>query len=171
MTDDDTVKLGGDGSPRLVIDGAGAMNESIERLFLGCQRSLRVRAKRLDFDFYFSDTFTECCQSIITRNRRNELMFLVEDEKYLMRANARLLALARQFSTFIKIKVIPEEYIEHNEMFIVQDDSGYLHQPNVDYPRGILDTSDRGTAGRLARRFRDTWDRSYQPPELFVTGL
>lgn len=171
MTDDDKVKLDGDGSPRLVIDGTDAMNECIERLFLGCRRSLLVRAKRLDFDFYFSDTFTECCQSIVTRSMRNELLFLVEDEQYLMKINARLVALARQLSTYIKLKVIPEEYIERNEMFIVQDDGGYLHQHNTDYPRGILDTGDRGTAGRLARQFRDTWERSFQPPELFVTGL
>ncbi len=171
MTDDDTVKLDGNGSPRLVVDGTDAMNESIERLFLGCRRSMLVRAKRLDFDFYFSDTFTECCQSIVTRSMRSELLFLVEEEKYVMRINTRLVALARQLSTYIKVKVIPEEYIERNEMFIVQDDGGYLHQPNTDHPRGILDTADRGTAGRFARRFRDTWERSFQPRELFVTGL
>jgi len=171
MSEPNAAGMGGGDSPRLVIDGAGAMNQCIERLFLACRRCLLVRARRLDFDFYFSDAFGECCQSIITGDLHNEILFLIEDDKYLMHANARLVALARRFSSYIKVKVVPEECIERDEMFIVQDSSGYLHQPNVDFARGVLDTADRGAASRLERRFRGLWERSAEPPELFVAGL
>lgn len=157
--------------PRLAIDGTGAMNEAIERLFLACRNTLIVRAPRLDFDFYFSESFTECCRSIIVRDMRNELLFLVEDEKHLLRVNVRLLSLARQFSSYVKIRVIPEEYLEHQEMFIVCDSLAYLHQPSADHPRGIMSIDDRGTARRLFLAFKDLWDRSPQPEELFTLGL
>jgi len=171
MSGDDTLSMA-DGDPaRLVIDGAGAMNECIERLFLGCRRSLRVRARRLDYDFYFSDSFDAQCRSIIPRGLRNELLFLVEDEHYVIKANARLVTLARQYSSYVKIRVIPAEHIEHNEMFIVQDGGAYLHQPHVDTPRGIFSSADRGGVARLERRFRDAWEHGFQPRELFVTGL
>lgn len=156
---------------RLLIDGNTAMNECIERMFLACRSTIQVRARRLDYDFYFSQAFTECCQSIVARSRRNELMFLVEDEKFVIKANVRLVALARQFSSYIKVRVIPETLVKHQEMFIVSDDSGYLHQPGIDIPRGVMNPSDPGNAHRLGRQFKDLWDRSEQPAELFATGL
>ncbi len=107
----------------------------------------------------------------MTRNLRNELLFLVEDEQYVIKANSRLVALARQFSSYIKVRVIPRELIKHQEMFIIHDAVGYLHQPNIEYPKGFMSTGDRGTAGQLGRRFKDLWDRGIQPNELFTTGL
>lgn len=165
------VSFDAGGSPRLVIEDAAALNECLERLFLACRRSLRVRARRLDPDFYYSDSFSRVCESLITRDLRNELLFLVEDEQHLMRTNSRLLTLARRFSSYIKIRVIPKEYIEQPEMFVLCDDSGYLHQPSVDRPRSLLDTSDRGNVQRLNLRFKELWERSAQPFELFTTGL
>jgi len=165
------VSVDSGNTPRLVVEDAPAMNECIQRLFLACQRSIRVRAPRLDFDFYYSETFMETCKSIVTGDLRNELLFLVEDEEHVMRTNTRLITLARQFSSYVKIRVIPEEYIEQPEMFVLCDDTGYLHQPNVDRPRGLLDTSDPGTVRQFKRRFTDLWDRSTQPVELFTTGL
>lgn len=147
------------------------MSECVERLFLACRRSLRVRARRLDLDFYQLESFTQACQSIITRDLRNELLFLVEDEQHLIKTNTRLVAIARQFSSYVKIRVIPEEYIERQEMFVLCDDDSYLHQPHVDRARGLMDTSDRGTVRRLGLRFKDIWDRSSPPVELFTTGL
>lgn len=165
------ISMEGAGSLNILIDGAQAMNECIERLFLSCRHSLMVRAPRLDFEFYFSESFAECCQSLIVRDMRNEILFLIEDEPYLMRANVRLLALARQFSSYIKIRVIPEEYLEKQETFIVCDALGYLHQPNIEYPKGVMNPSDRGVARQFSLRFKDLWDRSPQPTELFTTGL
>lgn len=165
------VSFEADDTTRLVIEDAAAMNECIERLFLACRRSLRVRAKRLDLDFYFSDSFTRSCQSIVTRDLRSELLFLVEDPKHLMRTNSRLVALARQFSSYVKIRAIPEEYIERQEMFVLSDATGCLHQPSMDRPRGFLSTSDRGTVRQLDLRFNDLWAHSAQPAELFTTGL
>jgi len=167
----DKVSIEGSDSPRLLVEGVGALNECIERLFLGCRSAVIVRAPRLDLDFYFSDSFTECCRSIIVRDLRNELLFLVEDERHLMKANTRLVTLARQFSSYVRIKVIREEYVEHQEMFIVCDREAYLHQPSVDRPKGFMNTSDRGVAGQLALRFKDLWERSEPPEELFITGL
>lgn len=168
---DDNVSIEGGDSPRLVIDGPKAMNESIERLFLACRSSLLVRARRLDFDFYFSETFTETCQSIIVRDTRNELLFLLEDEPYLMKANSRLLALARKFSSYIKIRIIPKEYIEQQETFIVCDAIAYLHQPKMEFARGVMDLSDRGRARKLSLKFKEVWERSPEPSELFTAGL
>lgn len=156
---------------RLLIEGNTAMNECIERLFLACRSTLLVRARRLDFDFYFSQSFTECCESIVARSMRNELRFLVEDEEFVIKVNSRLVALARQFSSYIKVRVIPEELIKRQEMFMVCDAAGYLHQPSIERPTGFTNPSDRGTARRLGRHFTDLWDRSEPPGELFVTGL
>lgn len=165
------ISLESSDSPRLTIDGVDAMNECIERMFLACRNSLMVRAPRLDFEFYFSPSFQECCEAIVVREMRNELLFLVEDEQYLMRANSRLITLARRFSSYVRIRVIPKEYIEQQETFIVCDDSAYLHQPNIDHPRGVMHASDRGRARQLGVRFKDLWERSTQPFELFTTGL
>lgn len=159
------------GSPRLAIHGAAAMNECIERLVLACRNTLTVRAGRLNFPFYASESFTECCQSILGRELRNELQFLVEDEQHLMRFNARLIALARQFSSYVKLRVIPEQYIEQPEMFIIRDGAAYLHQANTDYPNGVMELDAPGTARRFKRRFEDLWARSNPPAELFTLGL
>lgn len=165
------ISIEGSESTGISIDGNEAMNECVERLFLSCRHSLTVRAPRLDFDFYFSESFTECCRSIVVRDMRNEILFLIEDEKHLMRASSRVIALARQFSSYIKIRAIPEEYVEKQETFIVCDSTAYLHQPNVEYPRGVFSESERGIARQFNLRFKDLWDRSAPPKELFTTGL
>lgn len=167
----DQVSIEGADSPRLVIDGSQAMNECIERLFLACRSSLMVRAPRLDFDFYFSDTFTECCQSIIARDPHNELRFLVEDELHVITVNMRLVSLARQFSSYVKLRVVGKEYVEHQEMFVVCDSIGYLHQPSVEHPKGFMNISNGATARQLALRFKNLWERSAAPRELFTMGL
>jgi len=168
---DERVSIDDQDKPRLAIEGADAINECIERLFLGCRHSIKVRAPRLDSDFYFSETFSECCRSIIVRDLRNQLQFLVEDEQYVTRANSRLVALARQFSSYVKIRVIPQEYVERQEMFIVSDDDAWLHQPSLERPRGVMASQDRGAARQLSLRFTDLWERSAPPAELFTTGL
>lgn len=132
---DNNLSYDESGSGRMLVDGNTAMNECIERMFLACRSNIQVRARRLDYDFYFSQAFTECCQSIVSRSMRNELMFLVEDEQFVIKANVRLVALARQFSSYVKVRVIPEALIKHQEMFIVSDSTGYLHQPGIDTPR------------------------------------
>lgn len=156
---------------RLAVEGEDAMNQCVERLFLACKSTIAVRACRLDYDFYFSETFTETCQSIVARDLRNQLQFLVEDEKYVMQLNSRLVKLARELSSYIKVHAIPAEYIERQEMFIVCDGIAYLHQPNIERPRGFMSTSDRGTAHRFSRQFKDIWERSAPPAELFTAGL
>jgi len=171
VTGDAPFAFGGDGEPRAAVEGAGAMSECAERLFLACRQSVLVRAWRLDLDFYFSQSFTESCQSIVTRDLRNEILFMVEDERFVMQVNTRLVSLGRRFSSYVKVKVIPEEYIEHQEMFIVVDGSAWMHQYSLEQDRALMSLSDRGNAGRLARRFRDLWDRSEPPAEMFTTGL
>ena len=172
MTSDrNKVSIDGADSPGLLVEGPHALNESIERLFLACHGFLIVRAPRLDLDFYFSEAFTECCRSIIARDLRNELQFLVEDEAHIMKANIRLVSLARQFSSYVKLRVIREEYVEHREMFVVCDSTSYLHQPNAEMPKAFMNTSDRVTARRLGLQFKDLWDRSAPPEELFTMGL
>lgn len=168
---DKRVSIDDQGGVRLAIEGAEVINDCIERLFLACRRSIKVRAPRLDSDFYFSETFSECCRSIITRDLSNQLQFLVEDEQYVTRANSRLVALARQFSSYVKVRVIPEEYIERQEMFIVCDDESWLHQPSLDRPRAVMAGAEPGAARQLGLRFKDLWDRSTPPAELFTTGL
>ncbi|MGA8262169.1 MAG: hypothetical protein WB783_18340 [Arenicellales bacterium] len=169
------VSIEGSDSPsssaRLLVEGPDALNECIERLFLACRGFLIVRAPRLDLDFYFSEVFTECCRSIIVRDLRNELRFLVEDEAHIMKANTRLVSLARQFSSYVKVRVAREEYVEHREMFVVCDSVAYLHQPNAEVPKAFMNTSDRAAARRLGLQFKDLWDRSASPEELFTMGL
>lgn len=156
---------------RLAVEGQDAMNECVERLFLACKSAIAVRAFRLDYDFYFSETFTETCRSIVARDLRNQLQFLVEDEKHVMTVNSRLVKLARELSSYVKVRVIPAEYIEHQEMFIVCDGTAYLHQPGIEWPRGFMSTADRGTARRFSKQFKNIWERSAPPAELFTAGL
>jgi len=168
---EDKLSFDASDAQRLAVDGVDAINEALQRLFLACQSTVVVRAYRLDQDFYFSESFTEACQSIIVRDLRNQLLFLVEDEQFVIKANSRLVALARQFSSYVKIRVLPEPYIEHQEMFVVCDDAAYLHQPSIERPKAFMSTADRGAARRLGQRFKDLWERSEPPGELFTTGL
>lgn len=164
------ARLGSDDG-RLTLDGARAINEAIERMFLACRRQILVRAPRLDPDFYFTESFTESCQAIVVRERRNELRFLVEDERFVMQVNSRLLALARRFSSYVGLRVVPPEYLDRQEMFVVRDRTAWLHQPGMQQQRALMSGSERGQAQQLERRFRELWERSAPPSELHVTGL
>lgn len=153
------------------IIGKQKINQSITEIFDHCQRLLMIRAPTLAFDFYHGDAFSSSCLSIITGNLHNRILFLLDDEQHLQHSSLRLIQLARKYSSYIKIKILPLEYKDRQDMFMVCDSHAYLHQPQVEYARAFVNFNDPGSCKHFSLRFKGLWERSRPPSEIFTLGL
>jgi len=159
------------GDQNIVLENALELNGMITQLSRSARRSILVRSPRLEFPAFNSETFADQIRRLIALDSNSQVRFLVGQPELFLRMNTRLIALCRQFSTFVKARAIPAEYLEPAEMFVVVDDIACLHQPRSDVMRGIANQNTPGRARSLTRLFNEIWERSTPPSELFTLGL
>lgn len=104
-------------------------------------------------------------------NERNEFRLLCSETRHLHEKGGSLIELARRFSSFIKLRQIPEEYRPVTEQFILVDDNASLRQHDFTAPGYFASFNDRATVRPLHNRFEELWQRSAAVPGIHVTGL
>jgi len=155
----------------IVLENAMELDSMITQLSRSARRSILVRSPRLEFPAFNSEAYADEIRRLIAADTSSQIRFLVGQPELFLRMNTRLVALCRQFSTFVKARAIPAEYLEPAEMFVVVDDLACIHQPRSDVMRGIANQNAPGRARSLTRLFNEIWERSTPPSGLFTLGL
>ena len=74
-------------------------------------------------------------------------------------------------SDFIHIRQVGEEHTGMQDMFILVDHSGYLHQQDVARHECLVDFNGRNKAMALANRFEEMWEHGVLVPAIRTVGL
>lgn len=165
----DKLALGA-GDDNLVLDSLDDLDHMALALFRLTRRQILLRAPRLDWPAFASKELADEIGRIAKSELSNQVLLLIEDEEYFFQNNSRLLALCRRFSSYVKVRVPPEEY-RQPELILVVDSVAFLHQARVDIDYGIANLNAAGRVRTLSRQFNETWERSNAPEELFTLGL
>lgn len=165
----DKLELGAS-DDNLILEGLDDLDHMALALFRLARQQIRLRAPRLDWPVFGSKEFADEIGRIVKSELSNQVLLLIDDEEFFFHNNTRLLALCRRFSSFVKVRVVPEEYREPALVLLV-DNLAFLHQARVDINYGIANLSAAGRVRTLSRQFNEIWERSAAPAELFTLGL
>lgn len=115
--------------------------------------------------------FTGLLSEFITQHQQNRVRYLCSESSRLHERGARLVELARRFSTFIKLRQIPDDLKPVTEQCLLIDDIGSLHQQDYNLASYYVSVDDRVRNRRHSRHFDDLWQRAGSVPGIHVTGL
>lgn len=147
------------------------VDDAVRKLFHQAKHYLYVRASRLDFPFLKSKDLLPSITDLIRGDQRNHIHILIDDEFHFLKANTRLIELARNFSSYVKVHKLPEEYADTAELYIVADTDCYLHMASQHQYPATAGFDMPARTRQLEYRFKQLWEKSERIPELFTLGL
>lgn len=149
------------------VEARDLMTDMVEK----AQRKISVIGPTLDAYLFNTPRVAQALASFAAAHRKNLARFLVVDVDQSINRNGRIVELCRRFSDFIKMRQVNEHDIGLQEMFLVIDDSAYVHQPHTDRPDYLARLDARGEARQLTIRYERLWERSLTISTIDPAGL
>lgn len=153
------------------ISSPAHVDTAVGELCTQARHYINVRSPRLDFSFFRSPDLLQSLTPLITADQRNHIHVLIDDEVHFLSFNARLIELARKFTSYVTVRKLLPEYSESGEIFIVTDRDSYLYMKSANsYPASLGCKSPR-RARQLENRFEQLWERGERIADLSTVGL
>ncbi|MFQ5756523.1 MAG: hypothetical protein ACE5H7_10575 [Acidiferrobacterales bacterium] len=158
-------------SERLHVQSREEARKLAGNLLERARRKILVFAPTLYGDFFNTAHAGGTLASFAAAHRNNIAHFLVEDVDHSLHHNSRVVELCRRFTDFIRMRRLNQDDTGLQEMFLVVDDTAYLHQPHVDKHDYRVAFSFPREARQLALRHERMWERSLVIPDILPLGL
>jgi hypothetical protein len=110
-------------------------------------------------------------RTLLLAARTNEIRIALHEVQGLESDCPRLIALAQQFPSSIRIHQTIGVARTAQDPFIIADEAAYWHKLHYQHPRSVLATGDIADTLALAERFEEIWESSEPAPVGGVTGL
>jgi hypothetical protein len=115
---------------------------------------------------YNSLDFLDAVKRLVLTHRYARVQILLVNPLRSVKEGHRMVEMARRFSSFIEIRLVPEEFHAHSEAFLIADRSGLVYRVNASRWEGIADTDSPRIAQRYLEFFEKVWQRSTAAAEL-----
>jgi len=145
---------------------AQKISGSIEGMLGTARTEVIVRADALDLTVFRSQAIIDIIKEALMRNRRFEVMLLIDDEMYLVQNCPRLTTLAKRAPSVVSIRIPDEETDRALGIEIVVDSKHHFYQPYDTRDNFILTMDDRATAHQKRRDFMHEWKISHESAEV-----
>lgn len=155
----------------LAVKSPEMLDEALRQLCFETRHTLLVRAPRLDFPFFRTTELLESVTPLITGGRRNRFQILVDDAQHFMSSNARVIDLARKFSSYVKVRKLPPEYAESEEIYLLSDNQSFLYMNSANSFPARMGRNSPGRVRHLDNSFEKLWERSERISGLLPLGL
>ena len=156
---------------RLQINSRLQVSETSHRLISEASRSINILLYDYDGILLPVTKIDDLLSSFIHQHERCRFQYLCSENSILRERGGKLIQLARKFSTFIKLRQLPDGLKPIHEQFIVTDgNSSMLTQDHRSYDY-YAHLNNRARAHKLNNRFDELWQRSEPVPGIHVTGL
>lgn len=147
------------------------ITETSCRLISEANRNINILLYDYDDILLPATKIDDLLSAFIRQHQRSRFHYLCSESDILRERGGKLIQLARRFSTYIKLRQLPEDLKPVREQFIVIDDASYMrtqdHRSN-DY---FVYLDERARTLQLKNQFEALWQRSDVVPGLHVTGL
>jgi len=156
----------------LKTETAGELASATRAVVAAARRELRIYSRNLDRAVLDdSETIEALKHFAITHRPRNVMRILVQDPSEAVSLGHRLIALHRQLSSIIAMRVPAADDLRYASAFVVNEDGGYLFREVGDQFNGHGDLADPVESARLRRYFDQVWERASEHPDLRRLGL
>ena len=160
----------GQSSEAVSLNTPAQVNHIIRELFFQAQHRLDIRAVRLDLAFFQTRDLLQSITTLVSSNMRNQVLFLIDDELHL-KSLTKVTHLARNFSSYVKVRKLAEEQTSDGDFFVIADRVAYVHQMSSHNYPVTAEAYAPAKARELALKFKNCWERSEQITELSTLGL
>jgi hypothetical protein len=113
----------------------------------------------------------ELLSSFIRQHERSRLRYLCSESDILCERGGKLIQLARRFSTFIKLRQLPDDLKPIHEQFIIIDGESCIQTQDHRSYDYYANLHNRARARQLNNHFEALWERSSAAAGIHVTGL
>ncbi|MFQ5994269.1 MAG: hypothetical protein ACE5K1_04180 [Acidiferrobacterales bacterium] len=158
-------------SERLHLHTRTEVQDLVAHLLKQAKRRICVFAPMLPPDLFNSVQNAKALAHFAATHRSNRALFLVEDGEKSVQHNGRVVEMCRRLSDFIEMRRIVEEEIGLQQLWVIVDDSSYLHQRHLDKQDYIARFEAKSEARSLLDQFERLWERSQPIHEIHPLGL
>ena len=147
------------------------VSETSTRLIQEASRNINILLYDYDNVLLPTASIDGLLSAFILHHERCRFQYLCSENSLLRERGVKLIQLARKYSTFIKLRQLPDGLKPLQEQFIVTNGNSSMqtqdHRSNDYYAH----FNDRARAHKLNIRFEELWQRSEPVPGIHVTGL
>lgn len=129
-------------------------------------KSLHIFSYDLEPEIYNQTQFLDAVKDLAIGSPLNSIRILLQDNARVQREGHRLVQLWRRLTSKIEIRRPSPDYIEHNENFLIADETGYLHRKLQSKYAATAAFNSRLEARRLSSFFNEVWEQSEADFEL-----
>ena len=158
-------------SERLHLHTRTEVQDLVARLLEQAKHRICVFAPMLPPDLFNSVQNAKALTHFAAAHRTNRALFLVEDGEKSVQHNGRVVQVCRRLSDFIEMRQIAEEEMDLQQLWVIVDDSSYLHQRHLDKQDYIARFEAKSEARSLLNQFERLWERSQPIHEIHPLGL
>lgn len=130
------------------------------------KRQVQIFSPDLEAPLYDNEPFVRSLARVANSHRTSLVQILIHDPKPAVKDGHRIVALCQQFSTYVHVRRIAEDYVDNREAFLLADQAGIVHRISSDRYQGTLNFNDVTRVGRMMRFFSEVWERSGPVPEF-----
>lgn len=146
----------------LALDGRAALASAALELVQAAQREIALQSDALDPLLYNRSDFTDCVKALLLREPRARLRILVNRSRAVSARAHRLLELARQMTTQIELRELPERQREHQEDLLIVDRHSLVLR---DHPDSLRARCIRAAAASV-KPYLDDFDARWEHAEI-----
>ncbi len=129
-------------------------------------RSINLFSPELDPNMLNTSEIKDLFKRLAIKDRHSYVKILIHDSRKLILNGHHLLELSRQLSSHIEIRKTPKELIDHQEAFLIVDETALVYRVAFDRYEGFVHFNDRQQCRHLMEFFKRTWEKSTPDPEL-----
>lgn len=150
-------------------------DEGFERR-IACLQAARhavcIYQPQLDSDHYTSITDVDALRRLATSGRGASIRVLIHDPEAALRDSHRLVALAQRLPSVVQVRMPVEELdLGYGSAYLLNDQGGYVFQPDANRPNGRAALADRAGQAPLQRHFEEVWERAVRATVLHPLDL
>ena len=147
------------------------VSETSARILSEARRSINILVYDYDDVLLPSTNISELISSFVRQHEKNRFRYLCSESDLLRDRGSKLIQLARRFSSFIKLRQLPDGLKSAHEQFIVVDESLSMQTQDRLSHNYYAHLNERARARKLNNHFEELWQRSSAIPGVHVTGL
>lgn len=145
--------------------------EQLLALCRHARRDIRIYSQELDPELFDHADYAEFLSQFARRNSYTHVRILVHSSTRMVQSGHRLLALRHRLPSKIDVRLVPEEQLDEERMFVLTDTQGILLLPKFHEYEGFADFDNAPLVKQFIHEFDGFWYRSHEDPNLRLLSL